>query len=73
MNEHLRVKCRYMRVPEAAEYCGLSASTLAKRRLRGVPPRFRKLGPRVVAYAVEDLDAWLADCVRNSTSEAAPS
>ena len=31
---------RVMRAPEAATYIGLSESTLAKRRLYGLPPLF---------------------------------
>jgi predicted DNA-binding transcriptional regulator AlpA len=48
-----------LRTPEAAIYCGLSESTLEKRRLTGDGPRFVRLGGRAVGYAIEDLDAWL--------------
>jgi predicted DNA-binding transcriptional regulator AlpA len=60
---------RVLRPPEASAYCGLSESTLAKRRLYGLPPKFVSLGGRAVGYLVEDLDAWLASCRRNSTSD----
>ena len=62
----------YLRVPDAARYVGLTPSTLAKMRLRGDGPRYSKAGPRIVVYAVADLDAWLAGRVRRSTSEAVP-
>ena len=60
---------RMMRAPAAAEYLGLSASTLAKMRLRGDGPFYSKAGPRVVVYDVVDLDAWLASRRRRSTSD----
>ena len=60
---------RVLRAPEAAEYLGLTESTLAKRRLYGLPPCFLKLGGRAIGYAIEDLDAWLATCRRKSTSQ----
>ena len=63
---------RYLRAPEAAAYVGLSTSTLAKMRLRGDGPPFRKAGSRAVVYATEDLDAWLAAGKRHSTSQTLP-
>lgn len=51
---------RKLRSPEAAAYLGLSASTLAKMRLRGDGPPYCKAGPRIVVYDVSDLDEWLA-------------
>lgn len=59
-----------LRAPEAAAYVGLSASTLAKMRLRGDGPFYSKAGPRVVIYDRADLDAWLSGQRRRSTSEA---
>jgi predicted DNA-binding transcriptional regulator AlpA len=60
-----------IRAPEAAQYLGLSQSTLAKMRMRGgsdAPP-FVRLGARVVGYRVEDLNAWLESRRRKSTSD----
>lgn len=54
---------------EAATYCGVSRSFLAKRRLYGDGPKYIKVGRRKVVYRREDLDAWLAERVRCSTSE----
>ena len=62
---------RVLRAPEAATYTGLSESTLAKRRLHGLPPQYLRLGGRAIGYAIDDLDAWLESCRRKSTSEAA--
>lgn len=58
-----------LRAPAAAEYLGLSASTLAKMRLRGDGPIYMKAGRRVVLYDAADLDAWLETRKRRSTSE----
>ncbi len=60
---------RMMRAPDAAAYLGLSPSTLAKMRVRGDGPVYAKAGPRIVVYAVDDLDAYLAGRKRHSTSE----
>jgi predicted DNA-binding transcriptional regulator AlpA len=60
---------RVLRAPEAADYIGLSESTLAKRRLYGQPPAFLSLGGRAIGYAIEDLDRWLDSCRRQSTSQ----
>ncbi len=60
---------RYLRAPAAAEYLGLSPSTLAKMRLRGDGPVYSKVGPRVVVYDVADLEAYLAARRRHSTSD----
>ena len=57
-----------LKVDEAAVRLGLSASTLNKWRTQGRGPRFVKLG-RAVCYRAGDLDAWLQDQVRGSTSE----
>ena len=61
---------RVLRAPEAAAYVGLSESTLAKRRLYGLPPEYLCLGGRAVGYAIHDLDRWLDSCRRQSTSQA---
>ena len=61
---------KMMSAPEAASYCGSSASTFAKLRLYGGGPVFLKLGRRVV-YNPVDLDAWLASRRRTSTSDGA--
>lgn len=60
---------RVLRPRAASPYTGLSESTLAKRRLYGLPPRYVRLGGRAVGYLREDLDAWLESCRRRNTSE----
>jgi hypothetical protein len=54
--------------PAAARRIGVSPSFLAKARMRGDGPRYRKFG-RVVRYAPADLDDWQLTCSRNSTAE----
>jgi predicted DNA-binding transcriptional regulator AlpA len=63
-----RLVRRVFRTPEAAEYIGVSGSTLEKWRLVGLGPRYCKLG-RTVAYDVADLDQWIERSKRSSTSE----
>jgi predicted DNA-binding transcriptional regulator AlpA len=53
---------------EAAEYCKMSTSTLAKRRLAGLGPRYLKIG-RSVRYDQVELEVFLDGCRRSSTSE----
>jgi excisionase family DNA binding protein len=53
--------------PQAAEYLGLGKSTLDKLRVAGGGPAFHKVGARVV-YDPQDLDAWIAQHKRTSTS-----
>ena len=55
-------------VGAAADYLGLSISTLNKLRVFGGGPVFLKLGRRV-AYDVADLDRWLDTKRRRSTSD----
>ena len=59
---------RYLRVPEAALYLGVSASLLNRLRMTGDGPQYAKIST-TVTYAVEDLDAWRASKLRYSTSE----
>ena len=66
--EPMTVNLKRLVVSSAAEYVGLSVSTLNKLRVFGGGPVFLKLGRRV-AYDVADLDAWLASRRRRSTSD----
>jgi predicted DNA-binding transcriptional regulator AlpA len=60
---------RVLRTPQAADYVGLSPSTLEKFRLTGNGPPYQKAGPKIVVYRAEDLDAWLNVNRRCSTSD----
>lgn len=61
----------YYRTADAARYLGIGKSTLERKRIEGTGPKFRRLGPKIVTYAVKDLDAWAGQHVLASTSEAA--
>ena len=59
---------KQMRTAEAAAYVQLSPGTLAKMRVRGDGPTYSKAGARVVLYAQDELDNWLKERRRRSTS-----
>ncbi|AJR22511.1 MULTISPECIES: helix-turn-helix transcriptional regulator [unclassified Sphingobium] len=61
----------YLRTPDAAKYLGIGKSTLERKRIEGTGPAFRRLGSKIVTYAVKDLDAWASQHVLESTSQAA--
>lgn len=61
----------YLRTPDAAQYLGVGQSTLERKRIDGTGPQFRRLGGKIVVYAITDLDAWASTDVLGSTSEAA--
>ena len=52
----------------AAQFLGVSESFLAKARMHGTGPRYRKLG-RSVRYAQADLIHYLLACSRTSTAD----
>lgn len=55
-------------VADASAYIGISQSTLNKLRVFGGGPVFLKLGRRVV-YDPADIDAWMVERRRRSTSD----
>lgn len=57
-----------LRTEAAAEYVGLSISTLAHLRVKGGGPTFVKIGRRCVGYLRTDLDEWLRSRRKTSTS-----
>jgi predicted DNA-binding transcriptional regulator AlpA len=60
---------RVLRTPAAAEYIGLTASTLEKMRLFGTGPPFVRIGSRAVGYCIDDLDRFIEAGRRTSTSD----
>ena len=56
---------------EAARYVRLSRRTLENYRVTGQGPKFLKVG-RLVFYRLRDLDEWLENTVRRSTSDPGP-
>ncbi|WP_420730542.1 helix-turn-helix transcriptional regulator [Hwanghaeella sp. 1Z406] len=63
MNEN-----QWIRTIKAAEYVGLSRSTLEKLRVYGGGPAYSALG-RAIVYRVQDLDSWVSANRRTSTSQ----
>ena len=61
-------KLVYLNTNQAAEHLGLKPNTLAKMRVYGNGPTYRKHGFRVL-YALGDLDAWSDASARSSTSQ----
>lgn len=57
-------------IPEAAAYIPMQPGQLAQLRYTGRGPRFLKPTARTVLYRKGDIDEWLDDSVRTSTSEA---
>ena len=53
---------------EAASFLKVSQSFLAKKRMHGDGPRYRKLS-RAVRYLKSDLLDWLKVCAKTSTAE----
>jgi hypothetical protein len=60
-------KRAHLRTPEAATYCGVSASLLNRLRGTGGGPTYSKISS-IVSYDPDDLDAWLIAHRRTSTS-----
>lgn len=58
---------RKLDTDEAALHSKLGKSTLEKLRLTGTGPTYLKVGRRVV-YDIRDLESWLAEHRRLSTS-----
>ncbi|MEP9387260.1 helix-turn-helix domain-containing protein [Mesorhizobium sp. KR9-304] len=58
-----------LRTEAAASMLGISTSTLAKMRMRGDGPPFMKMGRRLIVYKARDLDQWLEETRRTSTSQ----
>lgn len=61
---------RFFGTRSAANYLGLSPRTLEKYRWTGDGPTYVKCGSRCL-YKVVDLDRWMEEGIRRSTSDAA--
>lgn len=67
-NDQTPHKPTFLNSKQAADYLGLKPNTLAKMRVYGNGPKYRKHGFRVL-YALDDLIAWSEASSRRSTSE----
>jgi len=57
---------------QAAAYLNYTPRALEGWRVRGGGPRFVRVSSRSVRYRQADLDAWIAERVRTSTSDPGP-
>ena len=64
----MEIENALLNAQKAADWTGLSTSTLAKLRLSGEGPTYAKLGRRVV-YHIDDLEEWIRSHRYKSTSE----
>ena len=60
-----------VRPEAAAQRLGVSPSTLAKWRMTGDGPPFRKLSARCVRYALDDLEAYMRAKSQQTTADRA--
>jgi predicted DNA-binding transcriptional regulator AlpA len=64
----LNAERQRLRAAVAANYLGVSRSTLAKWRMRDQGPTYHRCGPRIVYYYQDEMDAWLDACDRREAS-----
>lgn len=63
------MKTQLLTTPQAAEFLGgIKPNTLEGWRVRGEGVRYIRIG-RLVRYRLEDLEKYLADQTRSSTSQ----
>jgi predicted DNA-binding transcriptional regulator AlpA len=61
---------QFLKEKQAAELMNCSRLLLWQYRLKGIGPRFIKLGPRLVRYALSDVVAFMEAGKRQSTKSA---
>lgn len=52
---------RFLRPRQVAEIYNISLKCLAKWRIEGKGPSYRKIGRKLCLYSVEELEQWLED------------
>jgi predicted DNA-binding transcriptional regulator AlpA len=67
------VLARFLRPHQVEALYGLSRKYLAHARARGDGPPFCKPSAKLVLYSVDELERWLAQRRRVSTSDPGPS
>ena len=55
---------------EAGRLLGFSIRTLQKWRVEGRGPIFVRVSPRSIRYRRDDLESWITESLRTSTSDA---
>ena len=66
---HNDSKFKLIDTVQLAEYLGNEVNTCEGWRLKGIGPRYIKVG-RLVRYRIENIDQWLESQTRNSTCKA---
>lgn len=61
-----------LRAAKAAQYLGVSRSTLAKWRMNGSGPPYHRCGPRIVYYYEGEIDRWQQECDRRESQRRRP-
>ena len=54
---------------ETSKYIGFDARTLQSWRMKGTGPRYVQISPRCIRYRPEDIDQWIKERLRRSTSD----
>ena len=54
---------------ETAKHIGFDARTLQSWRMKGTGPQYVQISPRCIRYRPEDIDAWIEERLRRSTSD----
>lgn len=57
---------------EVAQLTGFSIRTLQGWRWRGTGPLFIRVSPRCIRYRLSDVEAWIEQRLRSSTSDPGP-
>ena len=62
---------RFVRLPDVVESTGLKVSTIYEGMRDGWFPRSIQIGPRAVAWNVEEIETWQQDRIAKRESAAA--
>ena len=54
---------------DVAALLGITTRALQAWRVRGYGPRFARISPRAIRYRRKDVEAWVAQQMKSSTSE----
>lgn len=63
---------RHLGTVETAALLGVSRSTLAKWRMKGIGARYHHCGPRLVYYFEDEIQAWLDACDKGELEKLGP-
>lgn len=55
---------------QAAEYLSVSTRFLEIARMKGGGPQYVRCSPKMIRYRLQDLNTWVNDKLRQTTSEA---